>query len=165
MKFFCERIHVEQDAHIASSSGDQELLDLNIAGKAVVRSSSGDVEGVRLAFGTLDASTSSGEVELSQMQAQDILVHTASGSCALECLDFQALEATTASGSIQLYIPPDTGFAYSTHTYSGGVSVRFPIRDLEETERFQRSGVVGDGSRRIAIKSASGSISIRPIRA
>nr|HML48607.1 DUF4097 family beta strand repeat-containing protein [Clostridia bacterium] len=53
-----ERIYVEQDAHIASSSGSHDLKDLNVAGKAVLRSSSGDVEGTRLAFGSLDASAS-----------------------------------------------------------------------------------------------------------
>ena len=160
-----ERIFVEQDAHIASSSGDHDLQDLNVSGKASLRSSSGDVEGVRLAFGSLDASASSGEVDLSQMKAQEILVHTASGSCTLECLDFESIQATTASGSIELFIPSDMGFSYVANTYSGGISVRFPTKALEAKERFQRSGTVGDGARNISMKSSSGSISIRPIRA
>lgn len=159
-----ERIHVEQDAHISTTSGDCDLRDLNVVGKTVFRSSSGDVEGVRLAFGPLEVSTSSGEVDLSQIRAREASIHTASGNCALECLDFDSIQATTASGTIELRLPLDTGFTYAASTSSGTISVRFPTKVLEAQDRSQRSGTVGDGTRQVSMKSASGAIFIRPIR-
>jgi hypothetical protein len=125
-----------------SVSGDVDIEGLRSDVHA--RSVSGDVRVT--STGVVRASSVSGELDIDM------------GS-----LDWADLRLNTVSGDITLRMPADLGARVEFRSVSGDMHSEFPVR-LEGIGRGQRrgnvTGVIGDGSRSLELRTVSGNVDL-----
>ena len=132
---------VQKDINVQLTSGDFVLQ--GCTGDVVFRSASGDARMSEVGGG-VDASSSSGDIEvlISPVGARNF--------------DF-----SSSSGDIDIsYVPAkDYGFHLDVSTNSGSIEGDMPIK-VSRVDRRRLQGVVGSGTAKVQIQTASGDVSI-----
>ncbi len=122
-----------------------------------VTSSSGEIH-VGLARGGLRVETGSGDV--TARAGGSIRVSTSSGEVQLGLTPrFRDAEIRTGSGDVELRLPEHPDCRIDAETSSGSVDVNVPM-DLTRTGTHRIQGTIGRGSRRVIVRSASGSVDV-----
>lgn len=171
-------LEVPRDAsvEIGSAAGDVMLRDLH--GGAVVRTASGDVS-VKRAAGRIAVSVASGDVTVLAAEPISLEVHSVSGDVRARAPRFERVAIETISGNAELAgaFGTESGHAVSTvsgdvelavlggltlevKTISGDVDCRHP--DRREGDGRKQPLVIGDGAARLAVRSMSGDVEVRP---
>ena len=127
---------------ISSMSGN--VVVSGVTGEVHATSMSGDVRVGDIA-GTVDATAMSGDVDV------DITRLEGSGD----------MTFTSMSGDVEVRLPADTGADVSIRTTSGDIETNFPLEVHEQKYGSGQwaEGKIGDGSRRLTLKSMSGDVS------
>jgi DUF4097 and DUF4098 domain-containing protein YvlB len=129
-------------AKISSMSGDVRVN--GVSGEVHATSMSGDVR-VGDVDGTVDATAMSGDVDV------DIARLEGSGD----------LSFTSMSGDVEVRLPADAGADVEIRTTSGSIETNFPLE--VHTKKYGSGqwaeGRIGDGSRRMTVRSMSGDVS------
>lgn len=111
--------------------------------------------------GAVDAKTVNGKIAVEGREVRR--VQTVNGSIAVRILDRPsgALDASTVNGSIDVSLPPGSGIVLRAHTLTG--SINAPGVSVERPPfgpGANANGTLGDGSVRVSLASANGSITI-----
>jgi hypothetical protein len=123
------------------------------------RSVNGEVDVVN--DGPTDASTVNGRV---RAEGRDVrTATTVNGSVDVKILDRGRgrLVAKTVNGSIDVSLPPGTGFTVDGRTLTGGITA--PALTVERPRYgpgASVSGTIGDGGRRLELRTTNGSITL-----
>lgn len=150
------------DLAFETASGDVELLDVQ-TGSLSADSSSGDIDAHRLNAERSYLSAMSGAIHIDEITG-DVYAKTASGDISVRYTDFtNDVTLLCASGDAKLFLPKDAEFTLSAYTGSGDISYDFPIAATgSNIHKRSLESIVGRGTHRIEIKTASGDISILP---
>ena len=132
---------VEKDVQVDLTSGDFTLDGCN--GNVVFRAASGDAEMTEVG-GSVDASSSSGDITVMITPVGD-----------------RNFAFSTSSGDVDIsYLPANNyGFKLDISTTSGSIEGDMPIK-VSRVDRRRLQGVVGSGSARVEIETASGDVTI-----
>lgn len=170
--------NVRSDVTIRLSSGDAVLRDLGAG--LDVRATSGDVEVFDVA-GDVDLELSSGGFVIDGCGG-NVSARTVSGDGEVSAVDGN-IEAIASSGDLYLSIVPVGSREFAFQTTSGDITINFAAQDdygfyldintssgtiegdldirLDKVSRRMLRGVVGSGSSKVLVETASGDISIR----
>lgn len=132
---------VERDVEVELTSGDF-ILD-GCSGNVVFRAASGDAEMTEIK-GSVDASSSSGDI-----------------SVLIAPVGERNFTFSSSSGDIDIsYLPANNyGFKLDISTASGSIEGDMPIK-VSRVDRRRLQGVVGTGSARVQVETASGDVTI-----
>ncbi len=136
-------VDVTGDLKARSVSG--EVIVKNVSGRTTASSVSGRVV-VEEAAGSVSAKSTSGEVR--------VLIKRLDGT---DQMDFASV-----SGSVDVKLPSSLDANVEMSVLSGDIKTDFPLQ-IEDKDRGpgrRASGVVGNGARKLTIKSVSGSVSL-----
>ena len=130
-------------------------------------------------YGRVDATTGSGGITLTDLRGDitsstgsghihakvygSLHAHTGSGTITAEGEQEGVWDLETGSGEIEVCLPQNAGFQVNAHTGSGGVVVDRPMTlqgRLDNRQRRDDSGKVGDGSYALDLRTGSGQIRI-----
>lgn len=149
---------------VETSSGDMRLSSIQ-ATTIAMESSSGDqrVEGMKAERS--EYTSSSGEIRVKDLQG-GARAESSSGNITLRFGAFTSdLEARSSSGDVELYLTETAEFQVEARASSGDIDCAFPVtldREDSEMQRNRLYGTVGNGTHRVAVRTSSGDISIRP---
>lgn len=129
---------VQLGASLHSGSGDIELL--GATGDVNVQAASGDVSATGVA-GKVNARTASGDIHVEGQPTGDWTIGA-------------------ASGDVELRLPADAAFSLNASTGSGSVRVTHPLDQGQQASRRSIAGTSRGGGSRLAVSTASGSITI-----
>jgi hypothetical protein len=73
----------------------------------------------------------------------------------------QALEFETVNGGITVSLPAATSTEFEAETLNGDISTDFPVTVQGRFSKRHMSGTIGDGGRRLNLKTVNGSIRVR----
>lgn len=138
------------DARIKTASGD--VTAGSIGGRLDVAAASGDVR-VRVVAGDVDAKTASGDVEIGEV-AGAFVGHSASGDIEVARFLGDRFEVKTLSGDVHVGVTEGRRFTVDFSSLSGDVRTDFPVSDSRPS----------GGAARLAAKTMSGDIVVRPAR-
>jgi hypothetical protein len=132
---------VQKDINVQLTSGDFVLQ--GCTGDVVFRSASGDARMSEVG-GSVDASSSSGNIEV-----------------LISPVGERTFAFSSSSGDIDIsYVPAkDYGFHLDVSTNSGSIEGDMPIK-VSRVDRRRLQGVVGTGSAKLQVETASGDVSI-----
>lgn len=132
---------VQKDINVQLTSGDFVLQ--GCSGDVVFRSASGDARMSEVG-GSVDASSSSGDIQV-------LIAPVGERNFAF----------SSSSGDIDIsYVPAkDYGFHLDVSTNSGSIEGDMPIK-VSRVDRRRLQGVVGSGSAKLQVETASGDVSI-----
>jgi hypothetical protein len=132
---------VDRDVEVELTSGDFTLD--GCSGSVVFRAASGDARMTEI-DGSVDASSSSGDITV-----------------LISPVGERVFEFSSSSGDIDIsYLPAkDYGFHLDVSTSSGSIEGDMPIK-VNRVDRRRLQGVVGTGTARIKVETASGDVSI-----
>lgn len=159
-------IHVDQAARSVSLQTASGTVDARCgAARAEINTASGSVHYTDdgLSSGgeglSLDVSTASGGVTVTAERVKSIAVHTASGAVRITADSVDQMDVQSGSGSITLTLPADSaGFAADITTASGEITDALGMR--RENGRY----VFGDGHASVRLQTASGHITVEPLK-
>lgn len=174
-------IEVPRDAsvEIGSAAGDVALRD--VRGGAVVKTASGDVS-IKGAAGRIAVNVASGDVTVIGVEPVSLEIHSVAGDVRARAPRFERVAIETISGDAELAGAFGTGVDHSISTVSGDVELAVLGRgltvevktvsgdvtchhpDRREGDGRRRPLVIGDGAARLAVRSMSGDVEIRPGR-
>ena len=138
-----EARNVMGDMRVKSASGNLTIED--VRGAINASSASGNVR-VKDASGTVNASAASGDVDVEMTNVE--------GS--------ENMEFTAASGNVYVKAPASLDATVDMSSVSGSLKTDFPLEVKEPQYGSRRSahGRLGNGSRSLKIRSASGDVSL-----
>jgi len=157
---------VDQDlAELSVDTGSGDICLRSVRAAAVsLESSSGDQEADELQAEYVELTSASGDLRAGGLQG-GARVRSASGEITLSYLEFDAdLEARSGSGDVRLFLTGTAQFRLDARSSSGDISCEFPLTLTGPDSEMSRKtliGTVGDGARRVAVKTSSGDIQIR----
>jgi Putative adhesin len=146
---------------ISTASGDIEVR--NVMGELRVRSASGDVT-VEDVSGSINASSASGDVRVKDASGT-VNASAASGDVDVEMTRVEGaenMEFTSASGDVHVKAPASLDATVDMSSVNGSLKTDFPLEVKEPQYGSRRSahGRLGNGSRSLKIRSASGDVSL-----
>ena len=141
---------------VTSGSGDLKIGPVQSG--ATLSTGSGDIM-LLGASGEIAMKTGSGDVKADHVRGH-VTAKTGSGSITLDGQPDRDWTITAASGDVNLRLPSDARFSLDAHTASGDVQVQHALDNVQRT-RHQVSGTANGGGARVAITTASGSVSVR----
>lgn len=132
---------VLKDVNVQLTSGDFVLQ--GCSGNVVFRSASGDARMSEIG-GSVDASSSSGDIEV-----------------LISPVGSRTFSFSSSSGDIDIsYVPAkDYGFQLDVSTNSGSIEGDMPIK-VSRVDRRRLQGVVGSGTAKVEVDTASGDVTI-----
>ncbi|MCU0633933.1 MAG: DUF4097 domain-containing protein [Gemmatimonadaceae bacterium] len=158
------RVTVEVPRGIAlrTSSGNGDVSVRAGVRSVDVSSGNGDVQ-VSDAAGPVRASSGNGEITVNTTTGP---VSANSGNGAVRVhMDRVAgdgdMELSSGNGEISLTVPTDFDADVSASTGNGTIRTDLPIRLSGSLSKQRMNGVIGDGGRRVQLRSGNGSIEIR----
>jgi hypothetical protein len=178
-----EHIKGSVDLHSASGSVDcQDAKD----GDVRLDSTSGQVEASKIEAYSLKMGSASGSVHLGHARAGEIEIHAVSGSVTADGIGCDRLNVTntsgsisvafsssssvsrefkadvgTASGSVSFAMPPGFSGQVDLSAGSGSVRTDLPVTVTGQVDGHRVTGMVGDGTATLRIRTTSGSIRVR----
>ena len=144
-----ETTTIAGDARIKTASGD--ISADSVGGRLDVVAASGDVRIGRVG-GDVSVKTASGDIRIDEVEGS-VSVHSASGDIDVPRFLGDQFEAKTLSGDVRLGVTSGRTFSVDLSSLSGDVLTDFPV-----------SADGGGGAARLAVKSMSGDIVVRPAR-
>lgn len=141
---------VSSDARIKTASGDVSAT--KVGGRLDVVAASGDVR-VREVGGDVTVKTASGDIVLGEVRGS-VSAHSASGDIEVGGFSGDIFEARTLAGDVRLGVIGGRTFSVDLSSLSGDVRTDFPVDP----------GGDSSGVARLAVKTMSGDIVIRPAR-
>lgn len=112
--------------------------------------------------GPIDAKTMNGSVRVEGRDVRDVT--SVNGSVVVRVLDRGrgSLDAKTVNGSIEITLPPGTGVDVTASTQTGSIDAPGLVVDKPRYgPGAHASGTLGDGARRLTLKTLNGSITLR----
>jgi len=149
---------------VQTSSGDMQLSSIQ-ATSITMESSSGDhwAEGIKAERSEL--TSSSGKIRVKDLQG-GAGAESSSGDITLGFEAFTSdLEVRSSSGDVELYLTETAEFRVEARASSGDIDCAFPIsldQAGSQVDRNRLYGTVGGGTHRVAVRTSSGDITIRP---
>ena len=151
-----------QAEHIGEINADTASGNMNIlvvdADTIDLDTASGSISITADRIGKLEADSASGAVHTEIGDLNEGKIHSASGSVSVKADRFNTLDVSTASGGVTALLPTEPGFTASLQTASGSMNYSLDL---------QKSGneyICGDGSAKVRISTASGSIRLDPAK-
>jgi DUF4097 and DUF4098 domain-containing protein YvlB len=160
-------IRIERvNGRIEMRTGDGSIRAIDVTGELVMNTGDGSVT-VERAEGQLVVDTGDGGVDVSG-RLGGVKLHTGDGSIVYraepESTMSEDWEITTGDGGVTLYLPGEFNAELDAHTGDGSIRNDLAIeKSVESPERERRSlrGRLGDGGKRLRIRTGDGSIRIR----
>jgi len=165
----------EIQGNVRATAGSGEVRIEGVQGSAEITAGSGDVQ-LRSVGGRVRVTTGSGDITLSSPgnavtlhngsgdirvtgAASDLRIHTGSGTVNVAGSPSTGAywEFHSASGDIVINVPPNAGFHFNAQTRMGDIESRLPLTILERSRRELRA-VLGQGTARVEVETASGDI-------
>lgn len=159
----------------ASGSGDQRIgsvqgsvaaqagsgnIEIGEAGSDVrAHTGSGDIQ-IERAGGSVDAQAGSGDI-VARGVGGAIRAQTGSGSIEMTQTTGADAYMQTGSGDVRLSVPGNASYDLAAQTGSGSITVAQPMTTRVQSRHRLEGSIRGGGGARIAVKTGSGSISIR----
>jgi putative adhesin len=146
-------------ARVESVSGDVNIQD--VQGPIRIKSVSGDVQCTDY-VGSVEGSSVSGDVEI-RGRVHTCELHTVSGDISIDLepeIGGREIRLKTISGDVEVGLLTSSCIC-EYHTASGDLDCEVPARVMSEG-RKDRTVVVGDGRSRLAVKTVSGDLTIKP---
>jgi lia operon protein LiaG len=148
------------DADLTLDAASMPVIATGIRGSLHVDIGSGMVR-VEGADAEISIDTGSGDVSLAGIRARGVDVDTGSGEVTVEILgETRSLEIESGSGDVSVTIPKTLGADLSIETGSGRIETNLTL-ETSVRKHDVLVGRIGDGQGRIAIETASGTVSIR----
>jgi DUF4097 and DUF4098 domain-containing protein YvlB len=151
--------HVGGDLVAEATSGD--VVASRVGGNAFVRLVSGDLV-LDGCLGDVTLRTSSGDASI-QDAGGGVSAQSSSGDLEVDIVPVgeKDFRLSTSSGDVAVVYPAgeDCGFRLEVRTSSGNIQGDMAIR-LDKISRRELRGIVGSGSARIVIETASGDVTI-----
>lgn len=146
---------------LSTASGNIEVR--NVTGQMRVRSASGEVT-LEDVSGAINASSASGNVRVKDASGT-VSASAASGNVEVEMRNVEGaenMEFTSASGNVYVKAPANLDATVDMSSVNGSLKTDFPLEVKEPQYGSQRSahGRLGNGSRSLKIRSASGDVSL-----
>jgi len=147
-------------------TGDGSVRATDVAGEMVINTGDGSVT-VSGAEGRLDVDTGDGGVNVSGRLGR-VKLHTGDGSIVYRAEPESRMvddwDITTGDGGVTIYLPEGFSADLDFHTGDGSVRSELKIAGPEEDEKRRRSlrGRIGEGGRRLRIRTGDGAIRLRP---
>ncbi len=150
---------VKGPVEVDGSSGSVSLIE--VEGSIQVDTASGSVRMGRV-IGDVSVDTGSGSVRLDTLRGKCVNVDTGSGAieAGFDVLPNGRYSFDAGSGRITLTVPEDASFSLEAESGSGRIDCSLPLV-VSHAGRGSLTGVMGDGSARIAADASSGGIIIR----
>jgi DUF4097 and DUF4098 domain-containing protein YvlB len=150
---------VKGAVEVDGSSGSVSLTE--VEGSIQVDTASGSVRMSRI-IGDVSVDTGSGSVRLDTLRGKRVNVDTGSGAieAGFDVLPDGRYSFDAGSGRITLTVPEDASFSLEAESGSGRIDCSLPLV-VSQADRGSLTGVMGDGSARIAADASSGGIIIR----
>ena len=130
--------------------------------KVDMRTVNGEVN-VRGAGAEVIARTTNGGVR-AETSGGPVSAHTTNGSIDVRMRDFGSardLDFSTTNGSVTVEVPASLGAELEMSTVNGRVHTDFPITVSGRIDPRRLRATVGDGSRRIRLRTVNGNVEIR----
>jgi DUF4097 and DUF4098 domain-containing protein YvlB len=148
-------------------TGDGTIRATGVEGDVSLTTGDGSVaaDDVR---GRLIVDTGDGAVNVSG-NVSSVRLHSGDGSIVYRALDGTEMsddwEITTGDGAVLLYLPESLGAELDAHTGDGGIRNDLKVSTVGAGEISRRTvrGRLGDGGRRIRVRTGDGSITLRPL--
>jgi DUF4097 and DUF4098 domain-containing protein YvlB len=167
--------HVERDVQMTTMSGAVEATDIgddvrasSASGEITIRNATGDVRGHSLSGavhvfhpgGRIEAESASGGIEI-QGAKFDVKAHGVSGELKIhgDPGEHGFWDLKTVSGAVQVAVPANANFRFSSEATSGNIRTDIPIV-VEEQGKHSLRAHVGNGGGRIEVRTVSGEIHI-----
>jgi hypothetical protein len=109
------------------------------------------------------ARTTNGSVR-AETRGGPVRAHTTNGSITARMGalgDARELDFTTTNGSVTVEVPPSLGAEIEMSTVNGRVETEFPVTLSGRIDPRRLRATIGDGSRRVRMKTVNGSVSLR----
>jgi DUF4097 and DUF4098 domain-containing protein YvlB len=155
-------VRLQGTGAVRVSTGSGDIVAAGVNGAAVAKTGSGDVS-LELTGGTgsdVSVSGASGEVRISGARGM-LDVQTASGDVSIEGALGGDWSVSTASGDVVLALPAEASFSLDARSNSGHIETSAPVTMKGTLSRREVKGDVRGGGRRLQLRTASGSITIR----
>jgi putative adhesin len=146
-------------------TGDGTIRATGIEGDLSLTTGDGSVA-AEDARGRLVVDTGDGAVNVTG-SASSVRLHSGDGSIVYRALDGTEMsddwEITTGDGAVLIYLPPGLGAELDAHTGDGGIrnDLNVTTGSAGEISRRTVRGRLGEGGRRIRIRTGDGSITLR----
>jgi len=153
-------------SELSVETGSGEIqIELVEADNVTLDSSSGDQRLDHVAAAQSSITSGSGEIRAQELEG-GARVKSSSGDITLRYRDFDAdLEVHSGSGEVKLYLTHEAQFRLEAKASSGDIACTFPITLAGADSEMRRNrvmGVVGQGTHRVSVQTASGDIDIQP---
>jgi DUF4097 and DUF4098 domain-containing protein YvlB len=155
------------DGRIEGHTGDGSIRAVDVNGELTFHTGDGSVT-VEGAEGRLDLETGDGSVNVTG-KLTSVRLHTGDGSIVYRADPGTTMtedwEITTGDGGVSLYLPAEFGAELDAHTGDGGIRNDLAVgaSDGGEVSRRTVRGRLGDGGKRLRIRTGDGSIRLRVI--
>jgi hypothetical protein len=145
-------------------TGDGSIRASNVSGALTFDTGDGAVT-VDRAEGTLSVETGDGGVNVTG-QLVAVKMHTGDGSVVYRVEPGTSMasdwDISTGDGSVALYLPSEFNAELDAHTGDGTIRAELDIaRSNGESSRRTVRGRIGDGGRRLRVRTGDGSITLR----
>jgi len=155
---------VLSELSVETSSGTIKLHSIQ-AGTVSLDSSSGDQTAEGMNAGYSQMTSSSGDIRAKDLRG-GARVESSSGDITLRYGQFDSdLEVRSSSGDVELYLTDKAEFLVEARASSGDIECAFPVTLSgadSEMSRNRLYGTVAEGTHRVAVRTSSGDITIRP---
>jgi DUF4097 and DUF4098 domain-containing protein YvlB len=140
---------IAADAKIKTASGD--ITAVSIGGRVDAVAASGDIR-IQSVGGDVSVKTASGDISVASV-AGSVSAHSASGDIEVGSFAGDVFDAKTLAGDVRIGVTAGRTFSVDFASLSGDVRTDFPVASGQES-----------GSARLAVKTMSGDIVVRPAR-
>jgi DUF4097 and DUF4098 domain-containing protein YvlB len=154
---------VSGDAFVGGIDGGTSIVTVSgritgtgLDGEVALKTVSGDVE-VQGVGGTVRSNSVSGDVTISGGDPEEVSARSVSGDLTFDLDEVPDVDCTSVSGDVALRLPGDAGVDLDVVSVSGRLETSFPDDGLESGKRRLR-GRIGDGGRRITVRTTSGDV-------
>ncbi len=146
---------IQGSAEITAGSGDVEMR--SIGGRVRVKTGSGDIT-LSSPGNTVTVRNGSGDIRVTGASS-DLRIRTGSGTVTVAGSPSVGSywELHAASGDINLTVPPNAAFRFHAQSRMGSIQSHVPMTIVEQSRRELRA-VVGQGSARVEVETASGDV-------
>lgn len=130
-----------------------------------LRTTNGDLV-VRGAGSDVVARTTNGNVH-AETAGGPVVAYTTNGNLTARMTtvgDARDLDFTTTNGSVSVTLPESIGAEVSLSTTNGSVSSEFPATVSGRVDRSRLNFTLGDGSRRVRMRTTNGNVELRRAR-
>jgi Toastrack DUF4097 len=146
---------IQGSAEVTAGSGDVEMK--SVGGRVRVKTGSGDIT-VSSPGNAINLSNGSGDIRVTGASS-DLRIRTGSGTLTISGSPSAGSywELHAGSGDVTLNVPPTAAFRFHAHTRMGEIQSHLPMTIVEQSRRELRS-VIGQGSARVEVETATGDI-------